>query len=63
MSSSGSGQNTIPVLSKFLLKVTKIHKVFSIFETMFKKQLAELEAHILDEFIRIWAEYNDPSAE
>ena len=30
---------------------------------MFKKQLAELEAHILDEFIRIWAEYNDPNAE
>ena len=30
---------------------------------MFKKQLAELEAQNLDEFIRIWAEYIDPSAE
>ena len=29
---------------------------------MFKKQLVELEVHNLDEFIRIWAEY-DPSAE
>ena len=62
MSSSGSGQNTILVLSKFLLKFTKIHKVFSILYHV-QKKLAELEAHNLDEFIRIWAEYNDPNAE